>query len=152
VLSDTLSSTMDLIVCSSSKSFDTFVNPVSMDDSLDVIPMVSVLDSEYSERCTGVVTASVYDKFICRFSGREGAQSNSSVALFGLGVKNFSHAFGINTKLDMLLSFAMFDGCNKHFYMFTVMVYDRVIIMFKFLCHPTFDFVQNHHAEVVVGC
>jgi hypothetical protein len=69
-------------------SFNAFLKPVSIGGSPEVRSMLSVSYSEYSERCAGVVNIAAYDNFILLFSGWEGAQSNSYVAVFGLGVHN----------------------------------------------------------------
>jgi hypothetical protein len=89
VLSDSLLSSIVLMLLSGYISSVTFVDPMSSEGSSILRSVFSVVVSAKSVRWTGYATAVAYETLMRRFSGRDGAESKSSVASFGLTAQNF---------------------------------------------------------------
>jgi hypothetical protein len=73
VLRDSLSSSIDLILISSSMSYVAFLEPVNIDGSSEVRSMFSAIGSIYSDLYTGGAMAASYETVMRRFSGGDGA-------------------------------------------------------------------------------
>jgi hypothetical protein len=116
--------------------------------------MFSEMELVYSERLGRVATAAAYDTLMCHFSGLWPRQRIVEFIICFVWVRRaelFNHQFSVRSKLNMLLTLALFDGGGELVYVFILAVSRWIIRVVKFFSHPSFDTIQNSHAEVVIG-